>query len=262
MLKKERQVYILNKLKNDGKVLTNDMVSEIGCSVDTIRKDFQEMSRLGQAKRIHGGIVSIEMNKNCEKNELLDFNERLVENISVKELLAKKAVEILGNPNVIYIDGGTTNLQFVRNLPEDINTTVITNSPAIALALCNYPNVEIQLLGGTLQKTIQIVEGLGTLEQMREMHFQVSVIGVSSLSAEGGITFPSMEEVILKKEAFLHSQRVIAIADKEKLNSIAGFYVTDISSITTLITDETNETILAPYKSAGVEVISVENIDL
>lgn len=256
MLKKERQLYILDKLKEQGKVTTNEMVEEIGYSVDTIRKDFQEMSRLGQAKRIHGGIVPIEQNKNSQKNELLDFNERLGENVSVKELLAQKAVELLGDPNVIYIDGGTTNLQFVRNLPYDIKTTVITNSPAIALALCNYPNIEIQLLGGTLQKTIQIVEGIGTLEQMKGMHFQVSVIGVSSLSAEGGITFPSMDEVILKKEALNHSQLVIAIADKSKLNSIAGFYATDISAISILVTDETDEAVLAPYRQAGVEVIS------
>ena len=37
MLKKERQLYILDKLKEQGKVTTNEMVEEIGCSVDTIR---------------------------------------------------------------------------------------------------------------------------------------------------------------------------------------------------------------------------------
>lgn len=258
MQKRERQIFILNKLKNQGKVTTNEMVSEIGCSVDTIRKDFQEMSKLGQAKRIHGGIIPIERNAKSEKNELLDFNERLEEKTSVKQLLAKKAVEILGTPSVIYIDGGTTNLKLVQSLPHDIQTTIITNSPAIALALCDYPNIEIQMLGGAVQKTIRIVEGINTLTQIKEMHFQTAVIGVSSLSIDGGVTYPSTDEAILKKEAIQQSQLVIAIANKEKLNSIAGFYATDISSISILITDETDEQTLTPYRNAGIQVISVD----
>lgn len=257
MLKRDRQLYILDKLKKQGKVTTNEMVEEIGCSIDTIRKDFQEMSRLGQAKRIHGGIAPIEKNLNSEKNELLDFNERLEEKTSVKQLLAKKAVELLGNPSVIYVDGGTTNLKFVQSLPPDIQTTIITNSPVIALTLCDYPGIEIQLLGGSVQKTIRIVEGMNALEQMKKMHFQTSVIGVSSLSVEGGITYPSMDEAILKKEAFRQSQHVIAIANKEKLNSVAGFYATDISSVSVLVTDETDETILAPYRKEGLQIVSV-----
>lgn len=260
MQKKERQIFILDKLKKQGRITTNEMVSEIGCSIDTIRKDFQEMSRLGQAKRVHGGIVPIEKNSKSEKNELLDFNERLEEKISVKQMLAKKAVEVLGNPSVIYIDGGTTNLKFVQNLPPDIQTTIITNSPTIALALCDYPGIEIQILGGSVQKTIRIVEGMNALTQMREMHFQTSVIGVSSLSIDGGVTYPSTDEAILKKEAFRQSQNVIAIANKEKLNSIAGFYATDISSISILVTDETDETVLAPYRNAGIQIVTV-NVD-
>lgn len=257
MQKKDRQLYILDKLKQQGKVTTNEMVLELGCSLDTIRKDFQEMSRLGQAQRVHGGIIPIEKNARSEKNDLLDFNERLEEKISVKQLLAEKAVELLENSNVIYIDGGTTNLKFVQNLPPDMKTTIITNSPAIALVLCEYPGIEIQMLGGSVQKTIRIVEGMNALEQMRGMHFQTSVIGVSSLSVDGGITYPSMDETLLKRAAFRQSQTVIAIANKEKLNSIAGFYATDISSISILVTDETDEAILVPYRNAGVQIVSV-----
>lgn len=113
------------------------------------------------------------------------------------------------------------------------------------------------MLGGSVQKTIRIVEGMNALAQIREMHFQASIIGVSSLSVDGGITYPSMDEAILKKAAFTQSQHVIAIANKEKLNSIAGFYATDISSISVLVTNETDETVLTPYRNAGIQIVTV-----
>ena len=37
MLKKERQIYILEKVKREGRAITNDLVEELGVAEDTIR---------------------------------------------------------------------------------------------------------------------------------------------------------------------------------------------------------------------------------
>ena len=59
MLKKERQIYILEKVKREGRAITNDLVEELGVAEDTIRKDFQELSKKGLVRRIHGGVWSL-----------------------------------------------------------------------------------------------------------------------------------------------------------------------------------------------------------
>ncbi len=251
MLKKERQQIILNRVNKQGRVTTNEMVEEFGCAVDTIRKDFQEMGKAGIVKRVHGGVLRIE-------KELLDFKDRMTEKVHVKQILAEKATTLLKDQSIIYIDGGTTNLKFAESLPKDLQTMVVTNSPAIALALCDFPGIEITVLAGQMQKTTRLIEGSNTLQQIENMHFQIAVIGVSSISAESGITYPSMEEAMLKKAAFEHAQQVIIIANKEKIGSVAGFQAADISTVTFLVTDETNETILAPYRKAGIEIIISE----
>lgn len=248
MLKKERQIYILDKVEKEGRATTKELVAELGVAEDTIRKDFQEMSAKGQVQRIHGGVLRIE-------KKLLNFDDRITQQPSVKQELAESAVGLIEGKKILYIDGGTTNLKFAESLPSDFTGTIVTNSPSIALALCRYPNVEVMMLGGNVQKITKIVEGTSTLQQMKELNFECSVIGVSNLSPENGITFPSLDEAALKKEAMNRSRQVIVIANKEKLGTVAGFYAGDISQISTLVTNEQDEKILQEYSQEGIRVI-------
>lgn len=249
MMKQERHIYILEKLEKNGRVTTNELVAELGVAEDTIRKDFQEMSGKGLVKRIHGGILRIEKG-------LLDFNDRIVQQSSVKQLLAEKATDLVKNKHVLYIDGGTTNLKFAESLPLEFAGTIITNSPAISLALCKYPNIDISLIGGTLQKTSKIVEGTEAIQQIKQMNIECCILGVSSISPENGITFPLSSEAILKREVIEHSKQIIVIANKEKLGTVATFFSKDISCIDILVTNETNDKILKHYIKEGIQVIS------
>ena len=110
MLKKERQIYILDKVEKEGRATTKELVAELGVAEDTIRKDFQEMSAKGQVQRIHGGVLRIE-------KKLLNFDDRITQQPSVKQELAESAVGLIEGKKILYIDGGTTNLKFAESLP-------------------------------------------------------------------------------------------------------------------------------------------------
>lgn len=251
MLKKERQLYILELVERDGRATTNDLTAELGVTEDTIRKDFQELSAQGKVKRIHGGVLRIEKG-------LLDFEERIVQQSSVKEQLAKKAVELIADKQVLYIDGGTTNLKLAEALPQDFAGSIITNSPAIALTLCKYPNTVITLIGGTLERTTKIVEGTSAIQQIQGMNIQCCILGVSSLSPESGITFPSSGEAILKREVMNHSDQIIVIANKEKLGTVATFHSSAVSEINILVTNETSKDVLSKYEQCGIKIVVQE----
>ena len=248
MLKKERQIYILEKVKKEGRAVTNDLVEELNVAEDTIRKDFQELSAKGLVRRIHGGVLRIE-------SELLDFNERITQNPSIKQQLAIKATELIHDKNVIYIDGGTTNLKFAEALPKDFSGTVITNSPAIALALCEFKHIKINLIGGKLDPVTKIIKGTSSIKQIEAMNIECCILGVSSLTPENGITYPSFGESVLKKELIAHSNQIIVIANKEKLGSVSTFLAADISVIDILVTNETDEKIIRSYSKEGPQVI-------
>ena len=48
----------------------------------------------------------------------------------------------------MILDGGTTTLQVARHLPLDLQATIVTNSPPIAIALAEHPQIEVVMLGG------------------------------------------------------------------------------------------------------------------
>lgn len=250
MTKKERQNYILECVKKNGRITTNELVSKFECTEDTIRKDFQEMSARGLVQRFHGGV------QQTTKGVLL-YEERSSSQTAVKEILARATVPYLLDKHVLYIDGGSTNQKIVEALPHDFTATIVTNAIPIAAKLCEFPNVEAIMLGGSLNKAIRNTEGSLPISQLSLLNFDCYVIGVSSISLTNGITYPLLSEAQLKQDALSRSREIITAIAKEKLNTIAGFHAADITAITRMITDENNPDILTPYRQKGLDVISV-----
>lgn len=283
MMKKERQNYILDRVRKDGRITTKELVEELGLAEDTIRKDFQDLSSQGLVQRVHGGVLRLEEEESemsasqtpaqtqnsttnaadipFEQNSIekhIDFYERVTQYPDVKKKLAERAAQLAGGMHVLYIDGSTTTLWFAEALPRDFSGMVITNSPAVALALCKYPGAEITMVGGTLHKVDRVVQGSRAIEQLQNLNLECSILGISSLSAQQGITYPSSGEAIYKREIMNHSRKVIAIANREKLATSATFFSKEISAIDILVTNETRDEILAPFREAGVQVIVEE----
>lgn len=282
MLKKERRNYILARVRRDGRITTKELVEELGLAEDTIRKDFQDLSAKGLVQRVHGGVLRLEKETDQadaqsaakilqeihalqaaatgreSREKHVDFYERVTRHPGAKKKLAARAAQLVSDIHVLYIDGSTTTLWFAEALPEDFSGTVITNSPAVALALCKYPDVEINIVGGTLQKVDRVVQGSRAIEQLQNLNIECSVLGISSLSAQHGLTYPSSGEAIYKREIMNHSRKVIAIANREKLATSATFLSKEISAVDILVTNETREEILGPFREAGLEVIVEE----
>ena len=57
MLTEERRQVILERLARDGKVVVADLSSSLDMSLDTIRRDLQELAEAGLVRRVHGGAL-------------------------------------------------------------------------------------------------------------------------------------------------------------------------------------------------------------
>ena len=253
MVKRERHQFIIDKVEREGRVLTKELVKELNLAEDTVRKDFQELSAQGKVQRFHGGILKLA----DKPNKTIDFDERILDQVSIKQELSEAAVKYIKNKHVLFIDGGTTNLKFAEKIPFEFIGTVITNAPNIAVALCNHPNIEIVVIGGILNKMSNVITGSKAIEQIQEMNIECCILDVSSISEEYGITYHLSDEAILKREIINHSRQIIVIANKRKLGSISTFKAADASVIDVLITDEDDEEIIQKYRSLNIELVSV-----
>jgi DeoR/GlpR family transcriptional regulator of sugar metabolism len=157
---------------------------------------------------------------------------------------------------VILLDAGTTTLEVARRLPPDLDATVITNSPPIAVALAEHPALEVTMLGGTLAKDAQAVVGAATVEALHSIRADVLVLGVCSLHPEVGITVMDLEESHVKRAMIENAAEVVAVSSAEKLGSAGPFVVAPLDELTHLVTERSVPADqLAPYRELGIEVV-------
>ncbi|AOH55373.1 DeoR family transcriptional regulator [Peribacillus muralis] len=248
MLKEERQQKILQILDDEHKVIASDLSKRLSVSEDTIRRDLKELDTQGHINRVHSGALR-------KGPPVVDFSTR--QNISneIKGNLARKALDFIKEGMVLLIDGGTTNLQLVNQLPLTFSAKVITNSPPIAMALINHQNIDVIMIGGTLFKQSLVNLGIDTVEALRTMRADLYIMGIYKIDPQLGISVPSLEEALVKRKMAEISNNILGMVTSDKLATISYQIICPTSDLTYLITENVNEDIKRLYNKQGIHVI-------
>jgi DeoR/GlpR family transcriptional regulator of sugar metabolism len=247
MLTEERRALILDRLRSDGKIVAAELGPDLGVSIDTIRRDLQELANAGLARRVHGGALP-------PTSGALPYAERRAHAPAAKAAIARATAKLLHDGQVVLLDGGTTTLEVARHLAPELRATIVTNSPEIASVLADHSTVEVALLGGLLDKASRVVVGAATIEALRSIRADVLVLGICSIHPEVGITVDELEESYVKRAMIANAAEVVAVASADKLGSAAQYVVAAVSELTHLVTDEPDAD-LEPYRALGVEVV-------
>src|SRR6476620_5236360 len=171
MLTEERRQVILDRLGRDGKVVVAELSSSLNVSLDTIRRDLQELADAGLVRRVHGGALPPAVGSGS-------YAVRREQAPAAKAAIAIATAGLLREGQVILLDAGTTTLEVARHLPPSLRATVITNSPPIAVALAEHPSVELTMLGGTLDKDALALVGAATVDALHAVRADVLILGV------------------------------------------------------------------------------------
>lgn len=249
MLTAERRQYILDRLHDEGKVLTVDLSTDLGVTEDTVRRDLRDLASERRLLRVHGGALP-------RPPEPGDYAARQQQAPAAKSAIARAAAELILNGQVVLLDGGTTTLQVAEHLPADLEATIITHSPPIAVALAEHPRVEVIMLGGTLDKEALVARGAATIDALRLVRADVFMLGVTSLHPDIGVSTTNLEEAYVKRAMIQSAAEVVALTSAEKLDTAAPYLVASLSSLTHLVTEKhVSGFTLAPYERAGITII-------
>ena len=249
MLAAERRQYILECLQRDGRVLANELSTELSVSEDTIRRDLREMASEGLLQRVHGGALR-------KSPALVNYKTRLAQITDQKLTVAKKAASLIQDGMVVLMGGGTTNVQVASFLPPTLLATIVTHNPNAAIALADHPTVEVILLGGRLYKYAQVTVGAEPIDKIRQIRADLCLLGVCSLCPVSGISLQDFEESRIQLAMIERSAEVAALASSEKLGTAAPFIVGSLDLLNYIITDSTlPEEMLAPYRKFNLEIL-------
>ncbi|HEY7618282.1 MAG TPA: DeoR/GlpR family DNA-binding transcription regulator, partial [Solirubrobacteraceae bacterium] len=244
----ERRELILRWLGTEGKVRASDLALRLRVSLDTVRRDLQELADAGALRRVHGGALP------PASPGPDSFVERLPEDVAAKAAIGQAAVGLVRPGDVIAISGGTTTLEFARRLPDDLDATVIATNPHIAVALADHPALTVDVVGGRLHPAARTVVGSDAVEAFRRVRPDVCVLSACSLHPTVGMALRQREEAAVVRAMVQDSGRVVSLTTANKLGTTGPYPVAEIDRIDTLVTDASDDEVTV-YRDLGIEVI-------
>lgn len=234
MLKEERYQYILNKINQDYRVYLTTLSKELGVSDDTLRRDLLELDEKGLLTKVHGGAIA-------KSGIPSNFIDRLTTGIPEKQHLARKAITKLKDNDIILIDGGTSNLEFVRLLPTDLKLTIYTNSFPIVNELFDRPNISVFFLGGNVFPESRITVGVYVYQTLQNIYPDWAIVGISNVHPVKGLTIPDREEALLKRFMLERANQRLILADNYKLNTAESYFVASLRDIDYLVVEDSKK---------------------
>lgn len=248
MLKKERHDFIMRQINLHNRVLTSDLVQLLNVSEDTIRRDLQELVEEGLLFKVHGGALS--------KSYHSSFDDSTVYARDSKIVIAKKATSLVKDGMVVLIGGGTTILEFVKQLPQGIEATFFTISPLVAVELAKYNNVEVILIGGLFSKNSQVTYGGHVITQLSEIKADLCLMGTSAIHPEEGLTDTDWEINQLKKAMIACAKKTAVLCISEKLDIALRLKVCPIENISYLLTElNQDDESLTAYQATDLRIL-------
>ena len=244
MLNVERESMILKFLKEKESIKITEIVTLLGISEATARRDLISMEKRGLLKRVHGGAILNTVNGVVE-----DFNiqYRKKLNWTEKEKIAKFASKYVKPNTTIFIDAGTSTLAMIKYL-KNKSIKVVTNGLNLIEELSKY-SIETYLIGGKIKNKTSCIVGFSAVEYAKQFNFDMAFMGANAFDLEGYST-PDPEEAMIKKAVVERSERIFFLCDSSKADKKSFVYFSSLLS-GHLITDKK---LMSKYNKINVEV--------
>ena len=231
----ERKKKILAALDNAESLSVFELAEILEASPATIRRDLGDIAEEGLLMRTHGGAMKM------ENPALTGFSEKSGVNSPTKEQIAEKAASYVLDGDIIFLDCGSTVFQMCRFLKKK-SIRVITNSLPILAELIEIPSIQINLIGGELNKARKAIHGDKAVQHINGYHAHKAFIGVDGLSAENGLTAHSEHESTITTAFIRNAGQVMLLCDASKIGKDSYVKFAELSAIHTLITDSGADT--------------------
>ncbi len=246
MLVGQRRNRIIELLKENHSISVSDLCEILEASEATIRRDLSILENSGKLERTHGGAIYNESNRiNIE--DVLSSREGKF--LLEKQLIAKKAFDLLENHDTIVLDAGTTTYELAYLIGQsNLHLTIVTNSMIVFKELAKNPNVELIILGGKVRTNTLASVGSAAVELMQRLFVDKAFLGTNGISLNEGFTTTDMDEAGIKRAMIQSSKQRIILADNSKFNKVYINQFAPVSMVDVIVTDnQTNQELLNEF---------------
>jgi DeoR family transcriptional regulator, ulaG and ulaABCDEF operon transcriptional repressor len=260
MRERQRAEIVRNLLNERGFLSIADLMAATGVSAASARRDAGRLAEMGFAERVHGGVQAV-AEKTLAQEPLATraFEVSRMINIAQKRAIARRAVEMCVDGDVIIVNGGTTTFQMSEFL-RSTRLKVLTNSYPLAEFLIHETDNRVALPGGEVYRQQKLIVAPFDDDAIQHYTARLMFMSAMAIGAHGVI---EGDPLIARAETKLlrRADRLVVLADASKFVGKGSLVVCPLSRIDTLITDEAAPAeALAMLREAGVQVIVAPDV--
>lgn len=243
MNKTQRNEKLLLKELHTRKIVDiEEAINFLGVSESTVRRLFQQLEQKGLCVR---GRRSIRILDNDFTN-IYVYESLENKGVAEKEMIADKALRLIQDGDVIFLDAGTTLAKLSAKIADALRNyslrgiTVFTNSLVNLNVLKN--DVQVNMVGGEYREHRKDFCGMAAEIVLKNVCFDKCFLGTDGYSKDVGFTATDFPTARVAQVVIANSRESYILADHEKFSKSAGVCFAKEGDITAVITDDARKT--------------------
>ena len=206
MLAEERLSRIMKLLSQQRTATVQELCEALDASESTIRRDLNELDRMGKVNKVHGGAT-----------------------LPDSQFLADEPTMATKETLVVFLDAGSTTLALVRELSGPaLDARYVTNGVAHARLLAQK-GCKVFLVGGLLRPETEAIIGAAALHSLQQYNFTKAFLGANGVALDAGFTTPDPEEAAVKAAVVRRAREAWFLVDDSKFARIYPAVIAELS---------------------------------
>lgn len=214
-------------------------------SIATVRRDLLFLEKEGGILRTRGGATSV----NISHSNLIQYEMNALH--MNEQRIALEAASRIQDGDTVLLDDSAKALQVALLLP-NMAITIVTNSLKIACQLANRSQIEVIIIGGSLQRSSLSNVGLLTEHTLKQFYVSKAFLSCDGLHVVHGLSETDLFQAQVKRQMIEAADIVHVLADHSRIGLLSSFNVSALDQIDVVITDDVS--ILETVKHLDVVV--------
>ncbi len=229
--KRERQAKILAALGSASSLRVAELALKLNVSTETIRRDFDEMTRAGLLNRTYGGAVralSTEANSASERHNLY---------LAERQRIAQATVAQVADARILFMGSGSTAVHVAQQVAARLkDIMVVTHSFGVAAALGSNSSIKVMMIPGLYHAGEASTIGGHAIVFLQSLYADYVILGANGLTEDG--PSDAVPEIAAVNMAMLgRAAKCVLAADQSKFNLLFATRFAGWPQVGTLVTD-------------------------
>ena len=230
MLIADRRKQLTEYIEKQGKATVSELSKVFFASEPTIRRDLTELEKSGIIEKVYGGA----MVKGAADREI-PMTERESSALLAKDIIAKKAADLVKDGDVIILDGSSSAKAIVKYLTVFKDIIVITSGAKTAVELAQA-GIRTFCTGGRMITRSFSYVGKHAQDYIAGLNADILFFSCHGLEGDYA-TDLSSEETELRRVMMKHAKKKVLLCDKSKMGKTYLYNVCNINEVDKIISE-------------------------